>query len=152
MMKQMSEEIPQIIKDWKHEEKNKWKATAYLQAIMLCRNSFEAWNFVTFYRDDIIQCFGEYMRSFLKEDEKIHPIEIRITKETKLAEIKFHFHKACQEIESEMNCSGLADSYNGDPEEGFYEYFAYKVFFKFLENYYLELLADIYKNEENKDY
>lgn len=141
----MNEEVPQIIKDWQHEEKNAWKAMAYLQSIMMCRNSFEAWNFVTFFRDDILQCFGEHMRNFIEEDEKTHPPEPEV--KIKEREFKFHFHKACQEVESELNCAGLADSYTGDPEEGFYEDFAYKVFFRFLENYYLELLANRYKDK-----
>jgi hypothetical protein len=60
-------------------------------------------------------------------------------------EIKLHFHKACEQIEAEWNCGGLADSPNGDPEEGFYERFAYEVFYRFLDIYYLELLASSYK-------
>ena len=54
--------------EYLHEEKHIWKALIYLKAIMMCKNSFQAWNVITVWRNDILQCFGESIRDFIEEE------------------------------------------------------------------------------------
>ena len=49
-------------------------------------------------------------------------------------ELKKLFHETAEEVQDDWNCGGLADAFpSNDPEEGFYECFAWDIFLKMLE-------------------
>ena len=54
-------------------------------------------------------------------------------------ELKKLFHETAIEVQDDWNCGGLADGWmGGDPEEGFYERFAWDIFLKMLEKLGIE--------------
>lgn len=60
----------------------------------------------------------------------------------KREKLKKLFHNTAEEVEESWNCGGLADAWwssTNDPEEGFYERFAWEIFLKMLEKLGVEL-------------
>lgn len=52
----------------------------------------------------------------------------------KREKLKKLFNETAIEVQSDWNCGGLADAWmTGDPEEGFYERFAWEIFLKMIE-------------------
>ena len=65
----MNDKIPPF-EEYLHEKEHIWTAMIYLKAIMMCENSFQAWNCISAWRDDITNCFGESVREFIEEENR----------------------------------------------------------------------------------